>query len=202
MPNPYVGAGAAVSKGLHRYQYALYLAPAVSAATYPPAPLGQTEPVGGWVRQGRLKDDTITFNVPKPQFLEGRAGFNKSLQFYIPRQAEIVEVTADLDESDPLVLANLRGQAGYNSLSSGAYLGEEFIYKTGQRYAAKVLIIGIDVLAGGANGLPREDHIYSGNGVVTFALKDADDHSGLAVSLVLLDVSSVETFRRRQWEAN
>jgi hypothetical protein len=202
MPNPQIGAGAAVSKGLHRYQYALYLAPAGSGASYPVAPLVATEPTGGWVRQGRLKDDTITWNVPKPQFLEGRAGFNKSLQFYVPRQAEMVEVTAELDETDPLVMANLRGQAGYNSLASGAYLGEEFIYKTGQRYAAKMLLVGLDVQAPGPNGNVREDHVFSGSCVVTFAIKDNDAYAGLEFSAVMLDVSSTETFRRRQWEAN
>lgn len=202
MPNPLVGSGAPVSKDLRRYAYALYLAPASSGASYPAAPLGATEPTGGWVRQGRLKDDFVTFNIPKPQFLEGRAGFTRSLKFYPVKVAEMIEITMTMDETDPLILTFLRGQGGYNSLSSGSYLGEEFIYKTGKFYASKILFVGIDQMqTAGANGLSRERHIYCGNSVVTFNIKETEDESALEVSAVLLDVSSTETFRDREWEA-
>jgi hypothetical protein len=195
MPNPLVGSGAPVSKGLERYKYAFYLAPASGGATYPANKLGAaSEPTGGWVRQGRLREDSITYNVGDLDWLDGRAGFDRSRQWRVPRQAEDVRITVRLDESDPDVQAKLRGSASATYLSSGSNTGYEQIYKAGQYYNAKVLLVGLEVQGA------AERHIYGGKCVVQFKPVTEDEYQGLDVSIDFLDVSSTETFRDRRWD--
>jgi hypothetical protein len=193
LPNPLTGGGAPISKDLRKYTWAFYIAPIGSGATFPASRIAGSEPTGGWVRQGRLKDDDVAWNIADPSFLEGRAGFTKSLKWRVVNQAEMPELTARLDESDPVIEAQLRG-ATYTALSSGIYLGEEFIYKTGLFYSCKVLFIGTDVQSA------RENHLYGGNCVVTFKLISDPMYEGLEVKVVFLDVSSTETFRDREWD--
>lgn len=193
MPNPAAGSGPAISKDLRKYVSVLYLATAASGASYPAFKLGNTEPTGGWTRQGRLKDEDITWNVPDPQFLEGRVGFNNSLKFRVVKQAEIPQMTLRFDEADPNVQALLRGSS-YTALSSSIYTGQEFIYKTGQYYSCKVLIVGTDVAS------TREHHVFAANAVVTYKPVTDPAYEGLEAIVTLLDVSSSETFRIREWD--
>jgi len=195
MPSPAVGGGAAVSKGKQRYQSALSLAAPGSGATYPADKLGATsEPTGGWVRQGRLLDDTFAWSIGDMEWLNMRAGFTRSLQHKVPRQAEDITLTFRLDEADPDVQAKLRGTTA-TSLSAGTNTGQEYVYKTGSYYAAKVLMVDVSPTTVGT----RERHLYSGSAIVTFKPAREDEYEGLDVQVTFLDVDSTETFRYREW---
>lgn len=195
MPTPLVGQGAAISKGLQRFQYAFYIAAASSGATFPSVKLGASEPTGGWVRVGRLRFDDIGVNIADAQMFEGRAGWAKALQFRAVQQAEDVKFTLDLDERDPDVQSKLRNTTA-TSLSSGSSTGQEFIYKAGQSFAAKVLIVGIAADPSST----REHHLYMGKTIVTYKLTNQADYEGLQAMVYCSDVSSVETYRDREWD--
>lgn len=195
MPNPQVGLGADVSGGLQRYKWALYLADFGGAAVVPTNKLGAaSEPAAPWVRQGRLRFDDIAWENTDIEFLKGRAGFQRSVKYNVPRQAEDIGLRIRLDESDPDVQAMLRGDANATALSNGSNTGTEFIYKTGEYYNAKVLLVGVEV-----QGI-KERHIYLGNCVVTFKPVHEDEYEGVDVVIAAADVDSTETFKDRIWD--
>lgn len=195
MPNPAIGSGADVSKGLKKYKYALYVADASGAAVVPANKLGAaSEPASPWVRVGRLAGDAITYNIGDLDWLIGRAGFDKSEKWRVVNQAEAAGFTISLDEEDPDVQARLRGTTA-TSLSSGSNTGQEYIYKTGTFYSAKVLLVGLD-----ATGGVREKHVFIGKAVVSFKPTTTDTHDGLDVAIFAIDTSATETFRTREWE--
>lgn len=195
MPNPATGLGADVSKGLQKFTYALYLCDATSGGVIPPAKLLGAEPASPWVRQGRLVDDGITWNIPDPSFLEGRAGFAKVLKFRVVNQAEIPVMNVELDESDPDVMSRLRGGAANaaTSLSSGAYTGYQYIYQTGKFYAAKALLVGTSV------STTKERHFFAGNAVVTFKEKTGTASDNLEAIIAMLNDASNNAYTTNEW---
>lgn len=195
MPSPAVGGGAAVSKGLQIFSYALYLAASGGAAAVPANKLGKdSEPAAPWVRQGRLRDDSWQSNIGDPELFKGRAGWNRSVQFTAVRQAEDISFICRLDESDPDVIAKLRGIAA-TSLSSGSNLGQAFTYKTGETYGAKALLVGVAVDPNST----RERHIFASKATVTFKLIKEDDFEGIEARIEVADASGTETFQIREW---
>lgn len=195
MPNPATGLGADVSKGLQKFTYALYLSAATGAGAAPVAKLLGAEPPSPWVRQGRLVDDMLNWNIPDPSFLEGRAGFAKVLKFRVVNQAEIPVLNVELDESDPDVMSRLRGGAANAAtvLSSGAYTGYQYIYQTGLFYAAKVLLVGTGV------STTKERHFFAGNAVVTYKEKTGADSDNLEAIIAFLNDASNNAFTVNEW---
>lgn len=188
--------GAAISKDLRHYKYALYLGPASSTDNCPVAPLGSTDPASPWVIQGRLKGDAVTWAMTNPSYLEGRTGFENKLNWKVVNKAEDAELTINLDEADPDVLAWLRGETSATSLSSASYTGESFSYKIGKQYLCQALLVGIDVASN------RERHVYSGNASVTFKLiSDNEGNAGVTATLMMFDISNTETFRVNEWDS-
>lgn len=196
MPNPLTGSGADISKGLRKYSWALYLAPASGGAVAPPGKLVGAEAAAPWVRQGRLKGDEFAWNVGAPQFLEGRAGFKKVLKFYVVNQAELPKVTVPLDESDPEILNRLRGGAAgaATTLSSGVYEGYKFVYDTGIFYSAKVLLVGT-----GVNGT-FERQVIGLNAVVLFKFVTNPDSEGVELDVTFLNDSNNDSFTVQDWD--
>lgn len=195
MPNPAVGSGAATSYGLQIFKYALYLGAFGGAAAVPTNKLGAgSEPASPWVRQGRLRDDAYTSNVGQPEVFKARAGWDKSIQWAAVQQAEEISFTVRLDERDPDVQAKLRGTVA-TSLSSGSNTGQQFIYKSGSQFSAKVLLVGVAADPSSA----RERHVYAGKCLVTFVPVKEADYEGLDVKIDVLDVSSSESYRDNEW---
>lgn len=195
MPNPQIGKGAAVSKGLHKYKFALYLAGVSDAyASYPTDKLAVgSEPSGTWRRTGRLQEDLIQWNVQDAQKLEGRAGFSKKLQWEVIKQAETLKFTAPIDEFDPQVWAGLQDQNA-TPLAGAGTTGSQFIYVSGQLFYCKALLIGLD------EKNTTQIHFYSGNASILFKPTTAADHDGLEAVVTLYDVSDSETLRVRFWD--
>ncbi len=196
MPNPAVGGGAATSKGLQIFAYALYLASSSDGSAVVPAnKIGAgSEPSGTWARQGRLRDDSIQFNVGDPEIFKARAGWNRSVQWSAVRQSEDVTLIARLDERDPDVQAKLRGTTA-TSLSNGSNTGQAYIYKTGAAFGAKVLLVGVAVNPTST----REHHIFASNATVTYKPIKEDDFEGVEVRIEIADASGSETFQDREW---
>ena len=196
MPTPATGLGLAVSKGLKKWTYAFYMAPASGAAAIPAAKLLANEAASPWVRQGRLRSDEFSWNIPEPGFMDGTAGFAKSWQFRIVNEAEKPTVTITLDETDPEVLNRLRGNAAgaATSLSSGAYTGYKYIYQTGLFYNAKVLLVG----SGTHDTTERQ--VYGGNCYVTFRpTTAAGEVETLEVSVAFANDSSGNAITFQDW---
>lgn len=195
MPNPQVGKGAAVSKGLHKYKFGFYLAGLNDAyATYPTDKVAVgSEPSGDWRRVGRLQEDLIQWNVQDAQTLEGRAGFQKTLQWEVIKQAETLKFTAPIDEVDPQIWGNLQ-DTNATPLSGAGTTGSQFIYKTGNLFYCKALLLGYD------EKNVTQLHFYCGNASVRFKPTTAADHDGLEATVTLYDVSDTETLRVRFWD--
>ena len=183
----------ATSKGKQRFKYVLYLADDGGADTYPAAKLLAGEPGAGWVKQGRLLDNSISGNFGDVEWFDLRAGFARDLQARVPRQAEDIRISCTLDENDPDVIAKIMGSTA-TSLSSGAYMGTEYVYKTGTYFGAKVLLVGQEVQG------TREEHLFLGKAIVTFKPRFDDAFNGLDVEISGLDTSTTETIRYRQWD--
>lgn len=195
---PTFGTGTDVSKGLKKFNYGLYMCGTATAGAIPGAKLVASEPATPWVKQGRIRADEITWNVPDPGFFEGRAGFKQTLKWRVVNQAEIPIVTAVLDEADAEVMNRLRGgSAGAaTSLSSSSYTGYQFIYTPGLYYAAKVLLVGISVSDN------AERHILASNCYVTFKPSDAAGAvSTVDVTIAMAGDSSGYAFTQNDWTA-
>lgn len=194
MPSPQIGLGAAVSKGLHKYKFALYLSAASDVYAVVPADKlsVSAEPSGTWVRQGRLQEDLIQWNVQDAQTLEGRAGFSKVLQWEVIKQADTLKFTAPIDEVDPKIWALLQGTTA-GALSGSGTTGTSFTYKTGQMYFCKVLLVGQD------EKNTTQLHLYFGNASIRFKPVTTADHDGVEATVTAYDVSDSETVQVRFW---
>lgn len=196
MPFVAVGKGAAVSKGLHHYKYALYLGGLTdNTAVIPTDKLsGTADPTGGWVRQARLESDTIKWNISDPELTDGLAGFQKTLQWRVVTKSDFINITLEFDEADPEVMALLQQTVATTITGVSGASGLQFIYKTGNLQFCKVLLIGYD------EKNVTQDHIYMGNASIRFKLNETSaGHNGIEAEITAFDVSDTQTFIRNFW---
>lgn len=196
MPSPVTGGGAPVGLDLIKCSWAMYFATIASGAVIPAAKLGNTEPPI-WVRQGRLKGDEFTWNVPAPGILEGRAGFTQVLKFYAVNKAEMPQLTVPLDEGDPEIFSRLRGGAAgaAGTLSSSIYTGYSFQYKTGIAYNTKVLLVGTSI-----TGSAVEKHFYCPNAFVTIKPTTNPDSDAAEANVVMATDVNLVAFYYNYWQ--
>lgn len=197
MPSPVTGSGAPIGKDLIKCSWAMYFATIISAAVIPPAKLGNFEPAAPWVRQGRLKGDEFTWNVPAPGILEGRAGFTQVLKFYVTNKAEMPQLTVPLDEGDPEIFQRLRGSnaGAAATLSSGVYTGYSFSYQPGITYNTKVLMVGTSITGSGT-----EKHFYCPNSFVTIKPTTNPDSDAVEATITMAVDNSLIAFYFNYWQ--
>lgn len=186
MPNPLVGKGADIRKGLHRTKYAVYIADDTDVyALMPTAKIANgAEPAGTWTRLGRLKDDTITWNITDPEILDGLAGFQRSLKWQVIRRAEQIQLTLTFDEQDPDLIAAMT--LGTAIVVTG---GKRFVISTGALIDCKLLLVGLDEKD------TTQKHFFFGKASIRFKLSNQDDFDGVEATVTAYDVSAVETIQ-------
>lgn len=179
MPNPNPGDGdlQVGTQGQVLPIGIIYLATFVSGSEEPApeAKLGTSEPASAFKKVGLLRDDIFTIDETDPDVIEYRRGFRQRYFGEVVRQAGQRTVTAQLDEVEPQVIADLLEESV--EVVSG---GRKLDVGTSEQIDKTMLVVYFDALS------DREYHVYSPKVIARFKFAKNDEFMVLELNLKLI----------------